>query len=168
MLDHVLIKKLLNPLLLSKAMASFDKATLTIISIAWTTAILLMATATYTTTQAVSTRKAAAAAQAVEPVLPKIDYEQVDTKTLQSLIDRIKSQSANITISAQNNGRLKISTQDGALFKNWLMTLGYLNTAYPQYQWTIEEMCVGSCKGELMSAAIRGEKVNFSVPQQKK
>jgi len=163
-----ILLKVLSPGLAAKVMQAFDRATIVVVATCWAAAAVMMAVTIWTVMATASARKATDTALAQEPLLPKIVRSPIESRPAQILADRMQHRYPNITIASLNNHNLKISATDGTRFRDWLMALGYVDTISPEYHWTIQEFCVGKCKGDLMSATLAAEKITFTTPDDKK
>jgi hypothetical protein len=123
--------------------------------------------AIYTLSLVSNSHKNEATALAVEPALPVITHEQIERSVFYGLVDRIKKRYPDLTISVSNQ-TLKISSLDGTKFRQWLMALSYIEAISPEYQWTIQDFCVGKCKNGIMNAALSAERISFKAPADKK
>jgi hypothetical protein len=157
--------KALSPVLVSKAMATFDKATMIVVGVCWGGALMMMAFALYTVSMTVSARHATDAALIAEPSLPKIVRTNMDVRTAQIMLERLQKHYPDINFALQPNQVLKVSTNDGAKFHQWLTALSYIDTIAPEWHWSIQEFCVGKCSGnDLMRAMLTGEHISFEAP----
>ena len=81
------------------------------------------------------------------------------------MVDRLKHRFPDLIIGIQNDQSIKINSGDGSQFRQWLTALSYIETIAPEYNWSLESLCVGKCaKGDVMNAALKAEKVTFSAP----
>ena len=156
----------LSPALIAKAILTFDRLTLLIVSICWATTIAVIIFTLFTINLSVSAQKAAEEALATEPTLPKINHSSVGGKELQTMIDRLQRRYPDISIAWQNNV-LTVAAPNGGLYHQWLTAIGQIDTLYPQFHWAIKGFCVGKdCGGQsLMSVDLVGEKISFEMPQ---
>lgn len=159
-----LLMKVLSPKIVSKAVQTFDRATMVVVGACWTAAMLMMAFAVYTTILTVSSKHAAESALATEPSLPKMVRKGVDPRYAQSMVERLKRRYPDIGVTFERD-LLRITTVDGTKFHEWLNSLSYIDTISPEYHWSIQKLCVGKCGGELMQAVLSGEQISFEVPQ---
>lgn len=167
-IDTKLLLKVLSPNVLDKAMQSFDRATLVVVSGAWIAATVMMGVATYTVTAANKIHRDTQNATALEPPVPKVDYKTVDPREVDAIVKRLKERYAGLTVSNQREQGIRISSNDGSKFREWLAALNYINAIAPSYRWRMIEMCVGKCNKDIMSADIQAQKISFKAPDPKK
>jgi hypothetical protein len=161
-----ILLRVLSPRLAVKAMQAFDRATIVVVGTCWLAAGFILAVAIWTIFASASARRAADEAQVKEPLLPKIVRSAIDGKNTQILVDRMQHRYPTVNFSAQSN-HLRISSTDGTKFRDWLMAVSYIDTIAPEYHWTIQDFCVGKCKGDIMSAVLVAEKITFTAPDDK-
>jgi hypothetical protein len=161
-----ILLRVLSPRIAAKAVQAFDRATIVVVATCWAAAAVVLAATIYTVMASASARRADDQALAQEPLLPKIVHNNIENKNIQVLVDRMQHRYNTITFSAQAN-RLRISSTDGTKFRDWLMALSYIDTISPEYHWTIQDFCVGKCKGDIMSATLAAEKITFTAPDDK-
>jgi hypothetical protein len=161
----VLLKSL-SPDVFVKAIRTFDRVTLLIVSICWMTTFVVMTLALYTISLSVTARKAAEEALATEPTLPKIVRNGVEGKELQVMIDRLQHHYPEVSISFQDK-TLSITATNGDRYHQWLSAIGQIDTVNPQFHWNIKSLCVGAlCGGQnIMAIELAGEKVSLEMPQ---
>jgi hypothetical protein len=158
------ITKALGMRFVTKAVQTFDRATIIVISVCWSAALLMMVFATYAMILSASTRRASEAAAAAEPILPKIVHKAIETHDSRPLVDRLQHRYNDINITLNNDQTVTISADSGAKFREWLTAISYIDVMSPQYRWTIKEFCAGKCiGGVLMHAILTGEKVSFEA-----
>jgi len=158
--------KIFSPRIVMKAMVSLDKSTAVIISACWLAALVTLILAVFAIHGAVSTKKEAADALAIEPVLPKADTSAISVREVQSIMDRLQHQFPEIKFEPGANESIVVKSSDGSKFHQWVSALTYIDTMAPQYRWTLPEFCVGSCSSQdLMRAVVQGQRVVFSLPQ---
>lgn len=162
--DMQAIVKSMGSRFLSKAMQSFDRATMVVIGVCWGAAIFMIAFTLYAIHLSAATHRAAEAATAAEPILPKIDHKPIEAKEVKPLIDRLQHRYPGINFSTGSDNAITITCLDGAKFHEWLSVLRYVDIASPKYRWSLKEFCVGHCTGALMRAVMIGETVTFSEP----
>jgi hypothetical protein len=160
------VLKSLKPAIMAKAIKTFDRHAMLMISVSWAVTIVVMFFALYTINLSVSAKKEAEAAIATEPILPKIIRGGVGGKELQTMIDRLQRRYPEIRVTWQNNV-LSIAGANGGVYHQWLTAIGQVDTLYPQYHWRIQGMCVGKiCTGnDIMVIDLVGEKIAFEMPQ---
>lgn len=153
-----------TPRILSKAMHTFDKATIVIVSSCWGGAILIMLFALYTLNLSVNAKRQAIEAAASEPSLPKLVSRAPELSELKPLVERLQKRFSDISFSLGNDKMLTVAAQQGAQFRTWLTVLSYIDTISPQYRWEIKEFCVGvRCSSSMpMRAILRAQKISFS------
>jgi hypothetical protein len=159
--------KVLSPRLAIKAVQAFDRATVIVVASCWAAAGVTLAAALYTVMITASARHATDQALAQEPMLPKVERSNIEGREAQALVDRLQHRYPAVVFSAQSN-RLRISATDGARFRDWLMALSYIDTITPEYHWTIQDFCVGKCRGDIMSATLTAERISLVAPDGKK
>lgn len=163
-LDLPTALKAMAPKFAMKAVQTFDKATMVVVGACWGAAILMMAFALYTVSLSASTKRAAEAAAASEPALPKITRKPMEMHDAQVMVDRLQHRFAGINFSLGSDQSVSVTTNDGAKFREWLNALGYIDTVSPQYRWSLREFCAGKCQGNmLMQAVLTGEKISFEA-----
>ena len=64
---------------MTKAVQTFDRATMVVVCVCWGVAVLMMAFAMYAVILSASTRRASETAAAAEPILPKIVRKPIET-----------------------------------------------------------------------------------------
>lgn len=164
-LNTTLLAKVFSPAMMFKIIRGFDRATLLIVSLCWAATIVVMMLALFTANRSAQARKDAEAATALEPSLPKIKRAPVGGKDLGIMIDRLQRRYPEVTI-VWNNNALGIAGASGAVYHQWLMAIGQVDTLYPQFRWKIQGFCVGkSCGQNLMNVELVGESVAFEMPQ---
>jgi hypothetical protein len=161
----VLLKSL-SPGLVAKALATFDRLTLLILSICWSATLTVMIFALYTVNLAISAQRAAEEALATEPTLPTIKRTALATKEVQFMIERLQRRYPDVTVKWENN-ILSLNGANGGSYHQWLTAIGQVDTIYPQFHWKIQSLCVGSQCGSqnIMGVELTGEKVAFEPPQ---
>lgn len=161
--------KIFDPALLSKAMQTFDKATMLIVSVCWGSALLLILFALYTVDLSVAARRQVVEAAATEPALPKIITQKPEAKEMTILFERLQKRFSDIAFGLGSDQALTVSAVDGGRFRTWLTVLSYIDTISPQYRWNIRELCVGAkCRGGApMRAVLEAKKITFEIPTQK-
>lgn len=163
--DTKFIMQVFGPKIVSKAMQSFDRATTVVVISCWCAAFVVMSAAVYTITISVAAHRAADAALAAEPVLPKIAHAPMDIKSAQNMFDRMQHRFADVTFSVRGTN-LGVTSSNGSRFHQWLAALSYIDTISPQLHWSFQEFCVGECtNAELMHAVLKGERVSFEAPK---
>jgi len=166
------LKNILSSRLITMAFQTFDKATLAVVVGAWTMAFFIMLFALYTAHLSVVVKADLAAAEAMEPLLPKIEKKPANIVEVQALADRLQKRFPDIKIAMSRNQSLSISASDGVHFRTWLTALSYIDTVSPQYRWTLDEFCVGmKCavgSADPMRATLIPEKISFGFPAPKK
>ena len=162
--DQRLLLKALSPKIVSKALQSFDRSTTVVVGSCWAVALLMMFLAIYAVSSSASSKRAAEAALAIEPSLPKVARNPIDPHAAQILVDRLKHRFPGITFGLQNDQSLKVNSNDASKFRDWLTALSYIETIAPEYNWSLQTLCVGKCKGDVMNAALKAEKITFSAP----
>ncbi|MDD5586032.1 MAG: hypothetical protein PHY92_03620 [Alphaproteobacteria bacterium] len=164
-LDIQAIGKSFAPGVMVRAIRAFDRATIVVVLTCWAGALLIMTFALYTLNLSVTAKREMAAAAAGEPALPRIVAKGPETAEIQPLVDRLKKQFPAITLNLGRDQTLTVSTMDVGNFRLWLTVLGYIDTALPQYRWTMNEFCVGSkCDRTMpMMAILKPEKISFAT-----
>jgi len=163
--DFKAIMKSMSGRFVSKAIHTFDRATMVVVSVCWGAAILMIMFALYAVSLSASTRRAYEAAAASEPILPKIARKPMDVRDVKPLVDRLQHRYPGISFTIGNDNSIAISSTDGAKFHDWLNVVRYVDIASPKYRWIIKELCVGRCTGALMRAQMVGEVVTFEAPE---
>jgi hypothetical protein len=163
-LDVPAILKSFSSRFMSKAMSTFDRATVVVVGVCWGAAVLMMIFAIYAVMQSASTRRAADTAAASEPVLPKIVKKPADLSETKPFIDKIQRRYPAINFSIGADQSITISTSDGTKFHDFLNVLGYIDTVSPRFHWSIRELCIGKCGNALMRAVMGGEMITFEAP----
>jgi hypothetical protein len=102
---------------------------------------------------------------AAEPSLPQIVRTGVDARYLQILVDRLQHRYPELSITVQSGEAIGVVATDGNKFHQWLTALSYIDTISPEYHWSIQQLCVGKCGGEIMRATLMGEKISFDAPK---
>lgn len=153
------------PGIVQKAIVSFDKATIVIISACWGGAIMLMLFALYTINASVTAKKNLAEALATEPSLPKMVNRPPEANEIKPIVERLQKRYADVTFNYGSDKSVTVSAQDGSKFRTWLTVLSYIDTISPQYQWQIKELCVGLvCGGNApMKAVLTAQKISFTT-----
>jgi hypothetical protein len=159
--------KSFSPRLIVKAVQTFDRLTLLIISSCWAAAIIVMIFALYTVSLAIKAQKDVEEALVTEPALPTIKRTPIVSKEIQAMVDRLQHRYPDVAIRWEN-GNLLLAGVNGSSYHQWLTALGQVDTINPQYHWRIHELCVGTlCGGNtIMTITLAGEKVAFEAPQQ--
>lgn len=161
-----LLRALVSPEYLGRAMRALDRATLVIIGVVWFSAILMMGIAIYTSVKANKARQQTEEAAAVEPIVPQTSRAVVSRAELEKLAERLRNRFDKISFNAMPDNTLEITSSEAGLYLDWLAALSYLDTIAPQVRWAIRDLCVGSeCGGTLMRAAVSGERVTFKMPE---
>jgi len=167
MSEYQVIFKALQMKFATKAMQTFDRATMVVVGVCWGAAMLMIIFALYAVVLSASTRRAAETAAAAEPVLPKIVRKSIDLNDAQPLVDRLQHRFPNINIALNSDQSINISTLDGPKFRDWITAVSYIDTISPKYRWSIKEFCVGKCTGgALMRAVMVGERITFEPPRE--
>jgi hypothetical protein len=166
--DYKSITKALSMRFVTKAVKTFDQATVIVVSVCWGAAVLMMIFAIYALILSASTRRASETASAAEPILPKIVRKGIDVHDARPLVDRLQHRYPDISITLNNDLSVTIAADSGTKFREWLTAISYIDVMSPQYRWTIKEFCAGKCMGGiLMHALLIGEKVSFEAPSAK-
>jgi len=167
--DFTFYARIFRPALISKAMQTFDKATMVIVSMSWGGAVLLMLFALYTVNLSVTAKREVFEAAAMEPSLPRIITRKPEAAEITPLMDRMQKRFPDIAFSLSNDQSLTVSAVDGAKFRTWLTVLSYIDTISPQYRWQMKDFCVGvQCKASSpMRAVLTAQKITFAAPQGK-
>ena len=164
--DTKALMKALQIRFIRKAVHTFDRATVIVVGVCWGAAIMMVLFALYAVILSASTRRAAEAAAASEPVLPTTLHKPILPRESQPLLDRLKHRFPGISVTLNNDQSVTLSANDGSKFREWLMAMSYTDVMSPQYRWTIKEFCAGKCSGGvLMHAILTGEKISFEAPQ---
>lgn len=163
---HILLRSL-SPRIISKLLNTLDRISTVIVGSCWAATILMIIFAIYTLSLASSARRESSMDLSIEPVLPILAHDPIDSHTEQTMMDRMKHRYPDLMFDI-SNGILKVSSPDGSKFRQWLMALSYIEAISPEYQWSINTLCVGKCKGDLMSATLRAERISFSIPDKDK
>jgi len=162
--DFKSVIKAMSGRFVSKAIHTFDRATIVVVSVCWGAAILMLVFTLYTISLSASTHRAAETAAASEPILPKITRKQIDTRDAKALIDRMQHRYSGMNFTLGNNDNsITVSSTDGAKFHDWVSAVRSVDVSSPKYRWTIKELCVGRCTGALMRAMLLGETVTFEA-----
>jgi hypothetical protein len=158
----------LSPALVVKALQTFDRLTLLILSICWATTLTVMIFALYTVSLSIGAQREAEEALATEPTLPTILRTPLGAKEVQPMVDRLQRRYPEVGVKWEN-GVLSLSGANGSSYHQWLTAIGQIDTIYPQFHWNIKSLCVGTlCGGQsIMSVEMAGEKVAFQAPQAK-
>lgn len=166
-IDLQSIKRSLSPVLITKALQTFDRATMVVVLACWGGALTLTGVALYTLHLSIVAKREVVAASAHEPGLPKIASKPLDSAEIQPVVDRLKKLYSEIQFSMSRDRSLTVTASDVAHFRTWLTVLSYIDTITPQYRWTMKEFCVGSrCeRGVSMKAVLGAEKVTFVAPE---
>jgi hypothetical protein len=152
----------------TKAVRTFDRATVVVVCVCWGVAVLMIAFAMYAIILSASTRHASETAAASEPILPKIVRKPIDTRDSRPLVDRLQHRYPEINVTLNNDQTVTISADSGPRFREWLTAISYIDIMSPQYRWTIKDFCAGKCVGGvLMRAVLSGEKISFEAPKNK-
>lgn len=161
-----LLRAMLSPDYLGRAMRALDRATLVIIGVVWFGTILMMGVAIYTAVKANKARQQTEEAAAVEPIVPQTSRAVVPRAELEKLADRLRSRFEKVSFNALPDNSLEIVSSEAGVYLDWLAALSYLDTIAPQVRWAIRDLCVGrECGGTLMRAAVSGERVSFKIPE---
>jgi len=165
-LGLVSLGKVFSPAVVGKAVQTFDKATMLIVSCCWGGALLLMLFALYTISLSVTARKQAIEAASLEPSLPQMLSKPPEVSEIKPIVDRMQRRFPDISFIFGSEQSLAISATDGAHFRTWLTVLSYIDTVSPQYRWQIKDLCVGAfCPGATpMKAVLTAQKISFSAP----
>lgn len=164
-LDTRIILKALSPKLVAKVAGTLDRNALMLSGIAWLVVVATMSLTLYTLRLAAQARQAATAEMVAEPHLPKTVRKGLDSKEVQVLIDRMKRLYPGLEFSQATGKSLSISSNDGARFREWLTAISYIDSATPQFHWSLQDFCVGKCNGkDMMRATLSGEKISYEAP----
>jgi len=165
--DLINIGRSLKSGVMTKALQSFDRATMVVVITSWCGAVLLLAFALYTLSLSVTAKREMLTAAATEPGLPRIVSKAPESAELQPLVDRLQKRFPEINFTMSRDKSLTISAIDVSNFRLWLTVLSYIDTVTPQFRWTIREFCVGSkCeKNTPMRAVLAAEKIIFTTPE---
>ena len=163
-LDLNTIARTLAPRFVNKAVKTFDKATIVIVSSCWGGAILIMLFALYTINMSVSAKKQVITAAATEPSLPQLVSRPPELNELKPIVDRLQRRFPDISFTLGNDKSVTITATQGSKFRTWITVLSYIDTISPQYRWQIREFCVGGkCGGSVpMKAVLIAQKISFS------
>ena len=164
---HLLFWRFFSPRLMSKALASLDRSAAVVVGVCWSAALIMVIIAVLATRSAVSAKRDAEAALAIEPTLPMASQSSLRQIDVKAVVDRVQHQFPDVTIEADNSQAIIIKTGEGSRFHQWILALNYLDAIDSQYRWTLRDFCVGRCGGDLMRAVVVGQKTSFSVPQSK-
>lgn len=158
--------KMFAPAMLGKAIQSFDKATMLIVSACWGGAIVVMLFALYTISLSVTAKKQALEAAAMEPSLPRMVTRPPEAAEIKPIVERMQKRFSDITFTLGSDQTLTVTAVEGSKFRTWLTVLSYIDTVSPQYRWQIKEFCVGGiCPSSIpMKAVLTAQKITFSVP----
>lgn len=151
---------------ISKAVQSFDKATMVIVSACWGGAIVVMLFALYTISLSVTAKKQALEAAAMEPSLPRMVTRPPEAGEIKPIVERMQKRFPDINFLLGSDLALTVTAIEGAKFRTWLTVLSYIDTVSPQYRWQIKEFCVGGiCPNSTpMKAVLTAQKITFTVP----
>ncbi|MGE4351417.1 MAG: hypothetical protein AB7E52_04420 [Bdellovibrionales bacterium] len=164
--DLAFLRRSFAPRIVNRAIQTFDKGTIVIVSSCWGGAILIMLFALYTINLSVTAKREALEAAAAEPSLPKMIMRPPSSSELKPIVDRLIKRFPDIGFSLGNDRTVTITAQQGAQFRTWLTVLSYIDTVSPQYRWQIKEFCVGGVCGSAvpMKAVLIAKKITFSSP----
>ncbi len=168
--DLMALGKAFAPRYISKAIDTFDKASMVIVSVCWGGAIFIMIFAMYTVHLAVEAKRDTVEAKAMQPSLPIMRKKSPKITEMEPIVERLQRRFPNITFDLRRDLSLNISTSDGSMFRNWLTILSYVDTISPEYRWEIREFCVGMrCPSAVpMRAILIAKKITFKAPKAKK
>lgn len=159
-----LIIKSFSPSVMTRVIATFDKATIAIVATCWAATLFMGFLALYAVNQSVAAREAADRALAVEPALPAMTQRPMEGREAQGILTRFGRRYPDLIVNYKDN--FIISATDGGKYHEWITSLDYLETLAPKYNWQIVELCIGvKCGQSVMTAVLKGERVEFKMPQ---
>ncbi|HBM91284.1 MAG TPA: hypothetical protein DD400_05370, partial [Rhodospirillaceae bacterium] len=115
--------KMLSPSIFSKALQTFDKATIVIVSVCWGGAILVMLFALYTLSLSVEAKKAAIEAASKEPTLPVFVARAPSEKEMEPIVTRLQKRFPDITFDLMKDRSVSVGARGGDFFRVWLTVL---------------------------------------------
>ncbi|MBI3419577.1 MAG: hypothetical protein HY053_05550 [Proteobacteria bacterium] len=147
-----------------RAIMSMDKITLGIIGITWLVAILAMGGAFMAVKGAGSLKLQAETARAQEPAVPRITRVPLSKEQYEPLAARLKKQFPGLSYELTSKPALKIYSNNGEEFTNWLNAIGYADSMVASVRWNLTLFCAGpECPGEgLMQAELTAETITIS------
>lgn len=155
----------LTTTLVSRAVATFDRASGFIVLTVWGAALAFMALAYIGVQQTIKARNQLVEAEASQPVLPTIAQTPVATSSLQQIADRMKKQLGDKVTVTPAGSQLKITAAKPDNYNYWLSAISYVDSASADTLWTIKDFCVGTeCKDALMSVTLNAQTVSFTTP----
>lgn len=159
------VRKLMRWRFLMKAVGSFDQKTQAIVLSCWGAAILSLFLALYTVNAAVQAKHELATALSKEPAVPVLVSKDLVTEEISPIADQLKMLFQGLIVQPGHNGSLLVASSNGADFREWLTSLGYLEVLNSQARWRLIDFCVGaSCGGSmLMKADLQAQKNSFVV-----
>jgi hypothetical protein len=164
--SHAVLKAF-SPRILVKALLTLDRATAIVVGSAWLAALAVLIIAMFSVSNALSAKKLAADAQAVEPILPIATTSRINQNDASVLVERLQRQFPDIKIEADGSQTIILKTSDASKFHQWVSALSFVDAMSPQLRWIMQGFCVGSCgQGDLMRAAVVGQRVKFALPPQ--
>ena len=164
--NRMVVLSFFSPRIIAKAVTTLDKSTTFVVGSCWAAAFVILILAVFAVRGAVSAQKDAMSALVAEPVVPVAQKTSIDAHEVQVTMDRMQHQFPDVKIESGGNQSVIIRSNDGSRFHQWVAALSYVDSMSPQIHWTLNEFCVGNCKGsDLMRAAVSGERVTFSLPQ---
>ena len=157
--------RIFSPRIMAMALQAFDRATLIVLGVCWSAFLLMMLFTVYTLKQSNAAKHDTETALVAEPDLPKMTKQGVDAKLAQTIVERLQRLYPDITFSLAGTA-IVVSSVDAAKFHQWLTSLSYIDTIYPEFRWSITDFCVGKCvRGPVMQATLTGERASFTLPQ---
>lgn len=157
--------KMMSPGLVARALQTFDKGTIVIVSVSWGAALVIVLFALYTLNASVAAKRQMIDAAAGEPSLPRMSTRAPEVKEIKPLVDRLQKRFPDINFSLGTDRSLTVSATDGSRFRIWLTVLSYIDTISPQYRWQMKDFCVGvQCANSVpMRAILTAQKISFST-----
>jgi len=102
--------------------------------------------------------------EALKPAVPKISYEAIDKKELDSLIEDFKAVYPGMTFTV-TKGALAISSRSTTDYARFREILGHVVNSGSGWRVGVESLCVGrECKTNALEAKVKIQKLKIDKP----
>lgn len=153
--------------LIERALTSLDKSALLIIGVSWAVALAATGLAYMGVKEASALKVKTETVRALEPVLPKVNRVLLSKEQYMPLTERLKKQFPEVQFEITARPALRIYSNKGEQFIDWLNAVSYTDSMVPSIRWSLVSFCVGTeCSGEfIMQAELVAEAINITQPE---